>query len=87
MSLECSVMEIISLGKMRSLVLGEVLAMHVRDDAVIDAERGWIDTTRLQLIGRTAANSYTRTTEVISLPSIPLDHWKRSSEKAEGADA
>ncbi|MBR1218049.1 flavin reductase family protein [Bradyrhizobium sp. U87765 SZCCT0131] len=78
-SLECSVMDIIALGKMRSMVLGEVLAMHVRDDAVIDAERGWIDTTRLQLVGRTAANSYTRTTDVISLHSIPLDSWKVSS--------
>ncbi len=81
-SLECRLMEIAELGRMRSLVLGEVLAMHVRDDAVLDAERCWIDTPRLGLIGRTAANSYIRTTDVLSLPSISLDRWVASKAGA-----
>ncbi len=74
-SFECKLMQVIGLGTMRSLVLGEVLAMHISDDAVIDAERCWIDTPRLRLIGRTAAHSYVRTTDVLPLPSIPLDEW------------
>ncbi len=39
---ECTLMQIVKLGPLRSLVLGEVLAMHVRDDAVLDAERGLV---------------------------------------------
>jgi flavin reductase (DIM6/NTAB) family NADH-FMN oxidoreductase RutF len=34
-SMECELMQIIDLGPEQSLVLGRVLAMHVRDDAVI----------------------------------------------------
>ncbi|MEJ1976974.1 MAG: flavin reductase [Acetobacteraceae bacterium] len=74
-SFECKLMQVIELGRMRSLILGEVLAMHIRDDAVIDAERCWIDTPRLRIIGRTAANSYIRTADVLTLPSIPIDKW------------
>jgi flavin reductase (DIM6/NTAB) family NADH-FMN oxidoreductase RutF len=80
-SFECRLMQVIELGNMRSLVLGEVLAMHVRDDAVIDADRCWIDTPRLRLIGRTAANSYIRTSDVITLPSIPYESWIASKAK------
>jgi hypothetical protein len=67
-SFECRLMQIIQLGEMRSLVLGEVLALHVSDCAVLDAERCWIDTTGLGLVSRGGANSYVRAAEVIDLP-------------------
>lgn len=74
-SFECKLMQIIALGDMRSLVLGEVVAMHVDDDAVIDAERAWIDTPKLQLVGRMHASSYARTSDIIELPRIAVDDW------------
>jgi flavin reductase (DIM6/NTAB) family NADH-FMN oxidoreductase RutF len=72
---ECRLMQIIPLGDMRSLVLGEVLAMHVDDDAVLDAERGWIDTARLHLVGRMHASAYVRTSDIVDLPRIPVEDW------------
>lgn len=75
-SFECRLMQIIPLGTMRSLVLGEVLAMHVRDDAVLDAERCWIDTPKLQLVGRMHGHHYLRMADVFEMPTIPAETWK-----------
>ncbi|PXW25024.1 flavin reductase family protein [Paraburkholderia caballeronis] len=74
-SFECRLMQVVALGTRRSLVLGEVLAMHVRDDAVLDAERCWIDTQKLQLVGRMQGHQYLRTADVFELPMIPVDVW------------
>jgi flavin reductase (DIM6/NTAB) family NADH-FMN oxidoreductase RutF len=79
---ECKLMQIVEFGNMRSLVLGEVLAMHINDDAVIDAARCYIDTPKLRLVGRMHANSYVRTSEIVALPRINLDSW--TSTKIQG---
>ncbi|WP_420994179.1 flavin reductase family protein [Cupriavidus sp. 30B13] len=72
---ECKLTQIVKLGDLRSLVLGEVLMMHVRDEAVIDAQRCWIDTPSLRLVGRMEGNSYVRTSDILELPRIPLESW------------
>ena len=60
----------------RSLVLGRVVAMHVRDDCVLDAQRCHIDTPKLDLIGRMHGGGwYTRTADRFEMPRIPLDGW------------
>jgi flavin reductase (DIM6/NTAB) family NADH-FMN oxidoreductase RutF len=74
---ECRLMQTVKLGEMRSLVLGEVLLMHIQDGLVIDPERGWIDTRGLRLIGRTSAASYVRTNEIIELPTPSPEEWRR----------
>jgi flavin reductase (DIM6/NTAB) family NADH-FMN oxidoreductase RutF len=80
-SLECRLMQIINLGQMRSMVMGEVLAMHIRDDAVIDADRGYIDTPGLRVVGRGGPNSYVKTTEVVKLSVPSVDQWRRDRVK------
>jgi flavin reductase (DIM6/NTAB) family NADH-FMN oxidoreductase RutF len=74
-SFECRLFDIVQLGPSRSLVLGEVLTMHIVDTAVIDAQNAYIDTRKLRLIGRGEANTYMRTDDVIRLPAIPLQSW------------
>jgi flavin reductase (DIM6/NTAB) family NADH-FMN oxidoreductase RutF len=74
-SFECRLVQIIPLGFMRSLVLGEVIMMHISDDAVLDIDRGWIDTRRLNLVGRVEQGRYIRGTDVIDLPAISADKW------------
>jgi flavin reductase (DIM6/NTAB) family NADH-FMN oxidoreductase RutF len=84
-SLECRLMQIINLGQMRSLILGEVLVMHIRDDAVIDAERGHVDTQSLRIIGRGGPNSYVKTTDVLKLSVPSIDQWRKERPiKSEG---
>jgi flavin reductase (DIM6/NTAB) family NADH-FMN oxidoreductase RutF len=74
---ECRLMQTVKLGAMRTLVLGEVLLMHVQDGLVIDRERGWVDTRGLRLVGRTSAGSYVRTNDVIELTTLSPEEWQR----------
>jgi flavin reductase (DIM6/NTAB) family NADH-FMN oxidoreductase RutF len=74
-SFECKLFDIVPLGPSRSLVLGEVLAMHIVDEAVIDAQNAYIDARKLRLIGRGEPHTYVRTGDVIRLPAIALRDW------------
>ncbi len=77
-ALECERMMIIELNVDRALVLGRVLAMHVRDDCVLDAARCYIDTPRLGLIGRMHGGGwYARTTDRFDMPRIPVADWQK----------
>ncbi|MCF3946842.1 flavin reductase family protein [Acidiphilium sp. AL] len=75
-AMECVRHSMIEFGPDRALVVGRVVAMHVRDDAVLDAERCHIDTPKLDLIGRMhGAGWYSRTTERFDMPRILVDEW------------
>jgi flavin reductase (DIM6/NTAB) family NADH-FMN oxidoreductase RutF len=75
-ALECERFASLEIGPERVLVLGRVLALHVRDDAVLDRERCYIDTPKLDLVGRMhGAGWYARTTELFEIKRIPLEDW------------
>ena len=66
-ALECETFQLVPAGQ-HTIVLGTVLAMHVRDDCVLDAARCYVDTPRLNLIGRMQAPSwYARTADRFEL--------------------
>ena len=68
-SMECVLHQIVPLGPHRSLILGRVTLMHVRDDAV-DVARLHIDTQALRLVGRAQGNMYIHTTDAFELARI-----------------
>jgi len=75
-ALECELMQIVDLGE-SGLVLGRVVAMHVRDDLVLDAANHYIDTPKLKLIGRMHGRGwYARTSDLFEMPRIPVSDWK-----------
>ena len=75
-ALECELLSIVELKVDRAIVLGRVLAVHVRDDCVLDAKRYYIDTPKLDLIGRMHGGGwYARTTDLFELPRIPVADW------------
>jgi len=79
-ALECERFVIVELNTDRALVLGRVVAMHVRDDCVLDAQRCHIDTPKLDLIGRLHGGGwYTRTTDRFEMPRIPLEAWNKKA--------
>lgn len=83
-SMECELLQVIDLGPEQSLVLGRVLAMHVRDEAVIDPAKHHIDTPKLKLIGRMhGAGWYARTTDLFRMDRIPRENWKLRGTKVE----
>lgn len=75
-AMECERLVIVDVGIDRSVVLGKVVAIHIQDDCVLDAKRCYVDTPKLDLIGRMHGGGwYSRTTDRFELPRIPLDQW------------
>ena len=74
-SMECRLHTIVEVGA-QNVVLGTVLAMHVRDDCVLNPERCYIDTPKLDLVGRLhGAGWYARTTDLFEVPRIAVEDW------------
>lgn len=72
-SLECKVNQILRPGPNQTVILAEVVAMQIRDDVVLNAERGYIDTPAMQLLGRMEGPAwYTRCEgrEHIPMPTL-----------------
>jgi flavin reductase (DIM6/NTAB) family NADH-FMN oxidoreductase RutF len=80
-AMECERLQIVDLGPSSALVLGRVLVMHVGEEFVLDAQRHYIDTPALKLIGRMHGTGwYARTSDLFEMPRIPLGDWKSRSK-------
>ena len=74
---ECVLHQEVALGERNALILGRVLVMHLRDDALADAGRLHVATERLGLIGRMhGAGWYARCTDLFQLNRLTLEQWK-----------
>src|SRR6202166_4523436 len=83
-AMECELMQIVDLGE-SVLVLGRVLATHIRDDLVLDAANHYIDTPKLKLLGRMHGRGwYARTSDLFEMPRIPVSEWKMKTVAASG---
>ena len=75
-ALECELSQIVEVGT-QNVVFGTVLAIHVRDDCVLNPERCYIDTPKLDLIGRLHGGGwYSRQSELFEIPRIPVGEWE-----------
>ena len=75
--MECELVQIVNLGQDSALVLGRILAMHIHDEAVIDAKKSHIDTPKLKLLGRMHGTGwYARTSDLFQMPRIKPEEWK-----------
>ena len=75
-ALECERFATLEVGLERALVLGRVVAMHIKDEAIIDPARCYVDTAKLDLIGRMAgAGGYVQTNNTFELPRIKPETW------------
>src|SRR5258708_13060989 len=73
-SMECTLMQEVRLGSF-SLVLGQILLVHVHDEAIIDRERQYIDPNNLDLLGPMQRACHTQTTHPFEMPPIALNDW------------
>jgi flavin reductase (DIM6/NTAB) family NADH-FMN oxidoreductase RutF len=77
---ECTRFTTLELGHDRALVIGRVLAMHIRDDAVRNAEKCYVDTPALDLLGRMhGAGGYIHTRDIFQIPRIDVKDWVRKT--------
>ncbi len=73
---ECEVSQTIELPGNRDLVLGRVVMMHIADPAVLDAARCYVDTPKLELVGRMHGGGwYARTSDLFEVARIPVEDW------------
>ncbi len=54
-NIECKTYEILNIGKM-GVIFGEILNIHVKDDILNN--KGYIDTTKLKIVGRLGGANY-----------------------------
>jgi len=75
-SMECERLVIVDVGIDRAVVLGKVVAFHIQDEFVMDPDRCYIDTPKLDLIGRMHGSGwYARTTDRFDMPRINVNDW------------
>ena len=83
-SFECERLVIVEVGVDRAVVLGKVVAIHVADEYVLDPARCYIDTPKLELIGRMHGRGwYARTTDRFEMPRIDVADWSLRANAAE----
>lgn len=76
-ALECRLWQEVDLPPSSTLVLMQVVAVYVADEAVLNAERCYIDSTRLDLIGRQQSpGGYTRTRDHFTLRQLDFAEWQ-----------
>ena len=69
---ECEIYRLVELETGGAVVLGRILAMHIEQEMMLDAERHYVDTPRLGLIGRMHGGGwYARTTDLFDMPRPP----------------
>jgi flavin reductase (DIM6/NTAB) family NADH-FMN oxidoreductase RutF len=74
-NLECRVAQVIPVGRgPNSLVLGEIVHFHLRDD-IYDARTGRVDMHRLRPVGRLAGHLYTHVHDIFEMKR-PSDRYR-----------
>lgn len=80
-ALECKLHQMLKMESGQSIAIGRVLVAHVADEAVIDPAKCYIDTARLDIVGR-MNNCYVRPQQVIQLPRISVAEWRAARAPA-----
>lgn len=75
-ALECREVQTVTVGRTR-VVLGEVLGLHLRADALADAARLHVETAALDLVGRLGGRgTYTYTRDTFDLERMTYAEWR-----------
>ncbi|ULH14679.1 flavin reductase family protein [Deinococcus sp. KNUC1210] len=80
-SLECREVQTVLIGRNR-IVLGEVLGLHIQPEFMLDAERHYVNSPALRLIGRMGGRGgYTRTQDTFEIDRVPYSRWLETREQ------
>lgn len=76
-AMECRVIQEVHVGVNRKIVVASVVGLHVRDDAVLDAAKCYIDSPALDLVARMAGGGgYSVAHQVRQVPRLSVDQWR-----------
>jgi len=75
-ALECVTYQLVPAGE-HTIVLGRVVAVHIQDDCVLDAAKCYVDTPKMNLVGRMHGRGwYARTTDRVEVPRMTVAEWE-----------
>lgn len=80
-ALECTMLSSIVTGPHQTLVVGRVVSMFIDDAYVIDAARGHVDNTGLNLVARTFGSEYIRSQDRFSMDRPTWAGWHNRAPK------
>jgi flavin reductase (DIM6/NTAB) family NADH-FMN oxidoreductase RutF len=82
-ALECETFQLVPAGR-HTIVLGRVVAMHIRDDCILDPVKCYVDTPKLGLVGRMHGRGwYVRTTDRFEVKRVTAAEWEARKRAAE----
>lgn len=76
-SFECVSLSSVVTGPAQVVVIGRVLAVHIDDAYLLDAERAHIDTPALDLVARSYGSDYIRSHDTFELQRPKWADWKK----------
>lgn len=76
-SLECRRYLTLEVGRSREIILGQVVAAHIRADAV-DAQNHYVDQAALDAVGRMGGHGYVTTRDYYDLRTMTVDDWENA---------
>ncbi|CAN5156288.1 flavin reductase family protein [soil metagenome] len=80
-SFECRKVAALDIGTMQTVVIGEILMAHVRDEFITDQKRIYFDTPAMKLIGRTHGGGwYVRNSDSFQMERPRYDPDRISSK-------
>lgn len=80
-SMECRVRQLVDIDARRTLVIGDIVGMHLIDAAVTDAERMFIDPLPMQLIGRLHNPGwYCEVTRAFQMATPSVAQWRQMQQ-------
>ncbi|MDX8498563.1 flavin reductase family protein [Mesorhizobium sp. VK4C] len=78
---ECRSYLNLGIGNSREIILGEVLAAHIRSDIV--NPRLHVDPVGLDAVGRMGGHGYSLTSETFDLPTMSIEQWEERKRAME----
>ncbi len=69
-SFECRSLSNVVTGPQQTVVIGRVLAVHIDDDCILDPNKAYIDTPKLDLVARSYGSDYVRSHDTFQLDRL-----------------
>ena len=73
-ALECRRYITLEVGRSREIILGQVVAKHIRS-SIVNAEKHYVDQAGLDAVGRMGGHGYCTTRDYFDLATPSLDDW------------
>ena len=76
---ECRCLESLNIGPRQTIIIGEILMTHIKDEFILDKKKIYLDTPAMKLIGRVHGSGwYARTSDLFKMDRVAYDDGKSS---------